>query len=134
MAPSGDKQGDAASGRSCSGSEGEARGGPLEVDLGAYCAEAVEALAKSGRCDADAAATEAVRAYLAAVASKPELRIAAELPPLDAVPTELSVELDLGARELDRLESEAAAQDASIPRLVEQAVIAAYAELDRRRS
>jgi hypothetical protein len=114
--------------------EGESLAGLPRVGLGAYCTEAVEALVGDRAGDADAVVTEAMRAYLGAVDDKPELRVSADLPEFEAIPTELTVELDLSANELARLEAEAGRQGVSPERLVEQAVIAAYADLDRRRS
>jgi hypothetical protein len=131
MGSSGNDNADAESRLAC-GTSTESR--PPRIDLGAYCAEAVEALTTSEACGADAAVTAAVRTYLGAVGDKLELRVSTDLPEFEAVPTELTVELDLTGNELDRLEFEATRQGASVGRLVEQAVIAAYADLDRRRS
>ncbi|HEY2054831.1 MAG TPA: ribbon-helix-helix protein, CopG family [Solirubrobacterales bacterium] len=79
--------------------------------------------------------TAAVRAYLAGVREhEAEWRVPAALAEFDAAGPELSTELRLDPTELEGLDAEAARQDVSRERLVEQAVIVAYAELDRRRA
>ncbi len=105
-----------------------------EYELGAFCAEAVNALMKEGHGTADETVAEVVRAYLRTVGEKPELEVSAAVPPFEAVEAELTIKLDLTDSERERLAAEAARQGVSAARLVEQATIVAYAELDRRRS
>jgi hypothetical protein len=133
MAPPGNHEaGSRGKGRSSSGSDCEH--GPTEIELGAFCAEAVDALVAAGQADAEAAVAEAVRAYLDGVEGKPEWEVPAAMPGFEAVETKLTVPLELGSGGAERLDAEAARQGVDAERLVEQALIVAYAELDRRRS
>jgi hypothetical protein len=128
MVRPGDQSADSCGDRRATTADDQLRG-PLEVELGDFCAEAVDALAR-GR-DADVTVAEAVIAYLDGVGDKPELRVPPGLATFEPTPTHLTVALDLDPADLGRLRAEADGQDVAVERLVEQAVIAAYAELDR---
>lgn len=92
-------------------------------------------MAKEKDRDADETVTEAVRAYLAGVRGKEaEWRVPAALAEFEDGAAKLTVDVRLEEDERARLAAEAARQEVSVERLVEQAVIVAYAELDRRRS
>jgi hypothetical protein len=120
--------------RECTSTESPSAATPLEYELGAFCAEAIEALVREGSGSADETVAEAVRVYLRTVGEKPELAVSPVVPPFEEVEAATVITLDLTEAERGRLEAEAARQGVSAQRLVEQATIVAYAELDRRRS
>jgi hypothetical protein len=133
MAPPGNHEaGSRGNRRSSSGSNCE--DGLTKVELGAFCAEAVDALVASGGLDAEATVAEALRSYLDGVEAKPEWEIPGAMPPFEAAEVTLTVPLGLDPGQAERLDLEAARQGVAAERLIEQALIVAYAELDRRRS